>query len=75
MIYYTTHEGGEWKGIKVNIKRSKIVKTLNNHHFGVKKGKMYSPAFSILKGIAHSPIVHSVKIGEYIWNASFRRRR
>ena len=74
MIYYTTHEGGTWKGIDVNMKRSKIVKMLNRNHFGIKKGKIFAPAFSVLKGIAHSPVVHSVMMGKYIWDANFKKR-
>lgn len=77
MIYYTCAEGGNWKELDVNIKRSKIVKMLNrNHFYDYKKGKgVYISAFSLLKGIAHSPVVHSVKMGKYIWDATFKKRR
>lgn len=82
MIYYTTHEGGMWKEIKINIKRSKIVKTLNKNHFGIKTSvkncilkEYYIPAFSVLKGIGHSPVVHCVKMGNYLWDATFKNRR
>ena len=82
VIYYTPSEGSLWNKLVINTQRSKIIKTLNRNHFFESVGKrkwkgikLYNFAFSILKGIEHSPVVHSVKMGKYIWDSTFKGRR